>query len=113
MLGSGPELLGKPDIDNLAVLIINYAKGRQLVSDDNPDNMKRKCQNERAVQTKGGMPQSCTNKKQDAETKKKQHNADNTVKPRVITNLMVIGNNNNENSFLSESTKILIVSFQR
>ena len=35
---------------------------------------------------------------------KNQHIADNTPEPSVITNAMVIGNNNNENSFLSEST---------
>ena len=59
--GSSPALLSMPDIDNLHVLTINYETiNRQLVSYDNADNRKRKSQYERAVQTEGGMPESCT-----------------------------------------------------
>ena len=125
---SGPALLGMPDIDNLGVLTINSETiGRQLVPDNNADSRKGNCQYEKAVQTEDGMSESyacngwdvdtqkaaqaedrmletCTNKRQDAETQN-QHSADNTTEPSVITNPRVMGNNNNENSFLSESTK--------
>ena len=37
------------------------------------------------------MPESCTNKKQNAETQN-QHNADNTAKQSIIPNPMVMGN---------------------
>ena len=57
----------------------------------------------KTVQAEGGMPESCRNKRQDAETQS-QHNADNTTEQGVITSPMVMGDNNNENSFYSEST---------
>ena len=47
------------------------------------------------------MPESCTNKRQDAETQK-QHNTDKTAKPSVITNPIVMDNNNSEKSFILE-----------
>ena len=56
---------------------------------------------QKAVQAEGSTPESSTSKRQDADTQS-QHNADNTTKPRVVTNPTVTGNNNNENSFLSE-----------
>ena len=101
-----------PDIDNLGLLTIKYETvGRQLPAEDNTNNRKRNCQCNRVVHIQVGMSESCTNRRQDAETQS-QHNADNTTEPSVFTNPMVIGNNNTENSFPSESTKILIVSFQ-
>ena len=103
MPGSGPALFGMPDIDNLGVLTILYTTiGRQLASDDNADDRKRNCKYEKTVQTEGKMPESCTDKRQDAETQW-QHNTENTTEPSIITNPTVIGNKN-ENNFPPEST---------
>ena len=99
--GSGPSLLGMPDIDNLGVLTMNYETIARQLTLDNADNRKSNCQFERTVQTEGRMPESCTNKRQDAETQN-QHNAVNNAKPSIFNNSMVISNDNNENSFLSE-----------
>ena len=102
--GCGPAFLGMPDIDNLGVLTINCKTiGRQFASDNKTDNRKRNHQCEKAVQTKGGMSESCTNKMQDVETQS-QHNADNTTEPSVIGNQTDMCNNNDEKSFPSEST---------
>ena len=112
VLRGSPALLGMPDIDNLGILTINHETiDRHLGSGNNEDNRKRNCQYKGAVQTEGGIPESCTNKRQDAE-RQNQCNADNTAKPSFITNPMVTGKNKNEKSFLSDSTKILSVSFQ-
>ena len=105
--GSSPAFLGMQDIDKLGVLTINYKTiGMKLASDNSMDNRKRNCQYERAVQMEDRIPESCTNKRQDAEAQN-QHNANNTAEPSVISNPMVMGNNYNENSFPSE-LKILI-----
>ena len=67
-----------PDIVFLGVLTIKYeAIGRQLASDDNADKGKIICQFERAVQTEGGKPESCKNKRQDVDV---QNNAMQTMK---------------------------------
>ena len=79
MPGSGPALLGMPDIDALGLLKLNCEIiGRHLVSGDNANNSYRNCQYERAVDTAGGMPESCTHKRQDADTQS-QHNAESTA----------------------------------
>ena len=70
---------------------------------DTANDRKINFQGNRAVQTEGRMPEICTNKRQDGETQS-QHNTDNTTEPVVITNPKVMGGNNNENNFLSEST---------
>ena len=58
------------------------------------------------------MSESCTNKRQDAETQN-WPNVVNTAELSVITNPTAMGNNNNENSFLSESiNKDIKVFFQ-
>ena len=97
---NGPALLGMPDIDNLGVLTMNFeaigrhhkmimqTTGRKTANTKEQFKQKAGCL--RAVQTRGRM------KKQ-----KTQDNAYNTADPSVITNPMVMGNNNNDNSFLS------------
>ena len=106
------------------LIIDDETIGRQLALGDNAYSRQRNCQYERpvqtggrnfesyadnrqdvdaqkAVQTEGSTPDSSTNKRHDVDTQS-QHNADVTTKPSVITNPMVMGNNNNENIFLSE-----------
>ena len=81
VLGSGPALLGMPDIETLSVLPINQktigrhmvsddnadkrqltsnnnADKRQVSSDDNTDKRQRNCKYERAVQREGGKIES-------------------------------------------------------
>ena len=62
----------------------NYAYNRQDVDA------------QKAVQAEGGNPESYTNKIQDADIQN-QCSVDNTAKPSVILNPMVMGNNNSEN----------------
>ena len=83
----------------------------------------KNCQCERAVQTEDGKLVSYAYNRQDVDAQKhskqkvahlravqmrndtdtqSQHNADNANEPSVITNPVVMGNNNNKNSFLSE-----------
>ena len=121
---SSLALLGMPDIETLGGLTIDDKTiGRQLALGDNADKRQRNFQCKRAVQresrklesyadnrqtvnaqkavqAEGGTPESSTNKRQDAYTQS-QPNADSTTEPSVMTTPIVIGNNNNENSFLS------------
>ena len=82
---------------------INYeTMDRQLASDNNANERKRNYQHERAVETDGSEPNSCTNKKQDVDIQK-QCNTDNTAEPSVNPNPMAMVNNKYENnSLLSE-----------
>ena len=69
------------------------AKERQV------SNMKEQ------VKTESRVPQSSTNKMQDA-GEQKYCNANNTAEPGVDANVMVMGNNNNSiKSFLSEQIR--------
>ena len=89
-----------PDIETLVVRTTNYETiGRELTPDNNPGKRQRNCQSKRAVQTEGGKPETCKNKRQDI---KKQCHADNTHEPSVTPNPSVIGKNINEKSFLPE-----------
>ena len=62
----------------------------------------RETQCERAIQTEGGKFESYEIKRQDAEVQS-QYSAENAAELSIVTYLMVIGNNSNENSFSSET----------
>ena len=86
--------------------------------DDTPDKRQRNCQSERAVQTDGRKPDSCTNNRQEFDVQKsvkaeggksesctnkrqgadvqKQCEEDNMPEQSVIPNQKVKGINNNE-----------------
>ena len=100
--GSSPSLLGIPNIKTLGVLTITYETiGRQGTPDDNPDKKQRNCQSEKAVQTEGSKPESCTNKRQDADAQK-QCSEDNMSEWSFTPNPIVMGTNNNDISFFTE-----------
>ena len=102
------------DTETLGVLTIDYEIiGRQLTPYDNPDKRQGNYQSERAVQTDGRKPESCTNNRWNVEAQKgihtegqkawelykqeagsdvqKQCNVDNTTKPSVTPNPMTTG----------------------
>ena len=82
-----------PGIETWGVLTINYETiGKQLTSDDDSYKRKRNFKHERAIQTEGGKPESCTNKRD----VQKQCNADNAARPGVVPNPTVMDNNNNK-----------------
>ena len=57
--GSGPALLGMPDIETVGVPTIHdKIIGRQLASGDMADKRQGNCQCEKAVQTEGGKFES-------------------------------------------------------
>ena len=98
-----------PNIKTLSVLTIDDKTiDRQLALGDNAEKRNYLC--ERAVQTQSrkleslrAIPESSTNKRQDVYTQS-QHKVKNITEPSVISNPMVMVNNNNENNFLSELT---------
>ena len=77
------------DIDKLSLISVNYnTMHRQVAKDDSVHN------SESPRQTGGGKCEQFKGKKQEAEAQSTQ-NADNTPKPPIVTNPMVVGNNNN------------------
>ena len=68
---SGLALLDMPDIKTLNALTINYDTiGRHLALNGNPDESQRNYKSEKAVQTEGGKPESCTNNRQNVDAYK-------------------------------------------
>ena len=98
-----PAVLGMSDIDKLSLISFNCETiGRQVALDDIIDNSKRNSQCNRAIQTEGGKCKQFESEKQDAEAQS-QHNTYNTAKPTIVTNPMVMGNNNNKNDSFAET----------
>ena len=88
-----------PDIDTLSLIPLTCeTTHRQVAVHDSADNSEYKS----SIQTEGGKCEQFESEKQDAEAQS-QHNADNTAKPTIFTNPMVMGNNSNEKSFSAKT----------
>ena len=88
----GPAVLGMPDIDKLGLISVNCKNTkRQVAKDDIIDNSM----SESPIQTNGGKCEQFEGEKQDAEPQSQQ-NGDNTPKSPIVTNPMLMGNNNND-----------------
>ena len=75
------------DIAKIGLKSINYnTMHRQVAEDDSSESPS---------QTEGGKCEQFKGERQEAETKSTQ-DADNTPKPPIVTNPMVMGNNNND-----------------
>ena len=91
-----PAVLGRQDIDKLGLISINCdTTHRQVAEDDSIDN------SESTSQTEGGKCEQFKDENQAGEAQSTQ-DADNTPKPPIVTNPMVMGNNDNNNDLITD-----------
>ena len=92
MQDGSPVVLGMPDIDKLSLILFDCTTiNRQVAT----DNIRDISVSGSPIQTEGGKCKQFEGKKQDAEPQSQQ-DVDNTTEPPIVTNPMVMGNNNND-----------------
>ena len=89
-----PAVLGMHNIDKLGLISVNHnTMDRKVAEDDSIDNSKS------PSQTEGGKCEQFRGEEQ--EEVQSTQDADNTPKPPIITNPMVMGNISNNNDLIT------------